>query len=372
MKSDALFLAIGEFGKFQILTVTFITILGVIGHSDFIGYTLFYYVPDHKCIIPDNYLSNKTKNLIAINNSTIDEAFQYEGENDDDLLETYCYHYTMPYFRQSSTPEPAKAKRSEWTFDDGYPFGETFVSSFDMLCQYKFRRALGQSLTAIGFLIGATIFGSVSDKYGRVCTIALSAVLKCLCNWLLVLAGETGRLWLFYISYCACCGCSHGLYLVFFVYIIEITGPRMRLFAPALRNMFEVVEDIYCLSFVVMGWEKYQILMCVCGLLILLVLKCYESPLWLISKGLETQAELILLKIADINKRNIPIEHLRNFVAQAVREERPNEEQRNGSVHGRDLSTKWTRWLNFHYTSMLIDFDHNWLCTSTFLMAICN
>ena len=115
---------------------------------------------------------------------------------------------------------------------------------------------------------------------------------------MLVAAEGADMLWLFYIRYCCVCACSHGLYLLFFVYIIEITGPGMRLFAPALRNLFEVVEEVYCLGlvYVFMDWTHG-----ICGVLMLLVLKyCCESPLWLISKGLETQAEYVLLGIAEI------------------------------------------------------------------------
>ena len=355
MKSDALFLAIGEFGRFQVLTILFLTMLGIIGHSDFLTYTLFYNTPEHTCVIPKQYLDNETRSLISAQNSTVDQAFQYKGKDDDELLDTYCNHYITPYLPLADESEPETVKCSEWEFNKGYPFGKTFVSSFDMLCQYKFRKALGQSLTAIGFLIGAVTFGFLSDRYGRVNTLALAAFLKCICNWMLVAAEGADMLWLFYISYCCVCACSHGLYLVFFVYIIEITGPRMRLFAPALRNLFEVVEEVYCLGlvYVFMDWTHFEMTLGICGLLMLLVLKyCFESPLWLISKGLETQAEYVLLRIAEINKRTVPTEHMRNFIAQALSEEyKSSSVQSNGSSQSASAAQSWTRYLNVYFIS---------------------
>ena len=351
MKSDALFLAIGEFGRFQVLTILFLTMLGIIGHSDFLTYTLFYNTPEHTCVIPKQYVDNETRSLISAQNSTVDQAFQYKGKDDDELLDTYCNHYITPYLPLTDESEPETVKCSEWEFNKGYPFGKTFVSSFDMLCQYKFRKALGQSLTAIGFLIGAVTFGFLSDRYGRVNTLALAAFLKCICNWMLVAAEGADMLWLFYISYCCVCACSHGLYLVFFVYIIEITGPRMRLFAPALRNLFEVVEEVYCLGlvYVFMDWTHFEMTLGICGLLMLLVLKyCFESPLWLISKGLETQAEYVLLRIAEINKRTVPTEHMRNFIAQALSEEyKSSSVQSNGSSQSASAAQSWTRYLRW-------------------------
>ena len=137
---------------------------------------------------------------------------------------------------------------------------------------------------------------------------------------------------------------------MFFVYIIEITGPRMRLFAPALRNLFEVVEEVYCLGlvYVFMDWTHG-----ICGLLMLLVLKyCCEPPLWLISKGLETQAEYVLLGIAEINKRTVPTEHMRNFIAQALYEEyKSSSVQSNGFSQSASAAQSWTRYLNVYFIS---------------------
>ena len=288
MDSERIFLAVGEFGRFQILTVIFLTTLGVIGQSDFIGFTLFYTIPDHNCIIPENYLTNESITITESAGLTINEAFQVENDNEDDeLKDKKCEHYTSPYLPNSSLPEPQKVKCNAWNFNNGYPFGITFVSTFDMVCQYNYRRAIGQSLTAVGFLLGAVVFGYISDRFGRLSTLSLAAFCKCLCNWVLVLAGQVEQLWLFYMGYVGVCACSHGFYLVLFVYFIEITGPRMRLFAPALRNLFEVVEDVYCLGFVYvfMNWSSYEVLMGTCGVLILISMKtCVESPLWLISK----------------------------------------------------------------------------------------
>ena len=287
MDSERIFLAAGEFGRFQVLTVVFLTALGVIGHSDFFGFTIFYTIPDHNCVIPEKYLTNESMSYVEMSGFTIDDVFQVEAKNQDELKDENCEHYSSPHLPNVSFPEPSKVKCKEWNFHEGYPFGITFVTTFDMICQYNYRRAIGQSLTAVGFLLGAVLFGYISDKYGRVPTLSIAAFCKCLCNWVLVLAGQSKQIWLFYVGYCGVCACSHGFYLVLFVYIIEITGPRMRLLAPALRNLFEVVEDVYCLGFVYtfMNWSSYEVLMGTCGFLMLLSYQfCLESPLWLISK----------------------------------------------------------------------------------------
>ena len=96
MKSDAVFLAIGDFGRFQVLTILFLTMLGIIGHSDFLTYTLFYNKSEHTCVISKQYLDNETRSLISAQNSTVDQAFQYKGKDDDELLDTYCNHNITP------------------------------------------------------------------------------------------------------------------------------------------------------------------------------------------------------------------------------------------------------------------------------------
>ncbi|XP_063725287.1 organic cation transporter protein-like isoform X2 [Symsagittifera roscoffensis] len=224
MKSDALFLAIGEFGRFQVLTILFLTMLGIIGHSDFLTYTLFYNTPEHTCVIPKQYLDNETRSLISAQNSTVDQAFQYKGKDDDELLDTYCNHYITPYLPLADESEPETVKCSEWEFNKG-------------------------------------------------------------------------------------------------------------------------------LVYVFMDWTHFEMTLGICGLLMLLVLKyCFESPLWLISKGLETQAEYVLLRIAEINKRTVPTEHMRNFIAQALSEEyKSSSVQSNGSSQSASAAQSWTRYLNVYF-----------------------
>lgn len=300
---DAAVKYLGDFGIYQ-KYVYFV----LQGPAIWVGMHNLIYVflgatPKHRCFIPG--LDNETyPQYSGINFS---EAIPWDGKaNEYDSCKRYDINYTAPGW-DAQPVGVIKCDRG-WVYDDSQ-YSSTVVSEFDLVCDAEYKNALTASIYMAGVLVGAIIFGDLSDRIGRLTVHSLSLLL-------LLLFGTASAFMPEYISFTISrflVGCvTSGVYLVLFVLALEMIGDTVR--TPcgiAVQGFFAVgfmLDGL--LAYLIRDWMWLQLAITIPGAGFL----CYfwilpESVRWLLAEKRFEEAENVVRKAAHVNKVYLP-EHV--------------------------------------------------------------
>jgi OCT family organic cation transporter-like MFS transporter 4/5 len=195
----------------------------------------------------------------------------------------------------------------EWVYDESM-YGETTVSSWDLVCLESHLKALTQNTFILG--TGCSVFtGIISDKFGRkhalILLITLLVVVLNATQFLMHTAALTRnqKFTIFTISRFFQ-GVGTTLYSVGFVLLLEITGPKHRVTAGnILAYSFSIGQMILVgIAYYFKNWLKIK---WVIALYVLPFFAYYwlvpESPRWLLSVNKIQKARLIIKKISRVN-----------------------------------------------------------------------
>ncbi|XP_014682585.2 solute carrier family 22 member 6 [Equus asinus] len=149
---------VGRFQKIQVLLVIFPFLL-MASHNTLQNFTAA--IPTHHCRPPANTNLSKDGELEA-----------WLPRNRQGRPES-CLRFTFP---QQGPPFPNGTETNStgvtepctdgWIYDNS-TFPSTIVTEWDLVCSHRALRQLAQSLYMVGVLLGAMVFGSLSDRLGR-------------------------------------------------------------------------------------------------------------------------------------------------------------------------------------------------------------
>nr|XP_008543020.1 PREDICTED: solute carrier family 22 member 6 [Equus przewalskii] len=149
---------VGRFQKIQVLLVIFPFLL-MASHNTLQNFTAA--IPTHHCRPPANTNLSKDGELEA-----------WLPRNRKGRPES-CLRFTFP---QQGPPFPNGTETNStgvtepctdgWIYDNS-TFPSTIVTEWDLVCSHRALRQLAQSLYMVGVLLGAMVFGSLSDRLGR-------------------------------------------------------------------------------------------------------------------------------------------------------------------------------------------------------------
>ena len=231
----------------------------------------------------------KAPSVLDVGTSETCESFLQRLENDttggnDDLVS--CSHEDLIYH------------------DD--PVHSSLIQKYGFTCGKSILFNIFNAFYMLGMLIGSFLMGVLSDKFGRMKTLALSIILISVPS---TLSAFSPWSWLFgLLRFLTGIG-GIGCFMVPYVYILENTAPRHVVgLTTAVGIGFpvgELVLGIY--AFLIRDWfplhmVAYTPLLLGLSLLILLP----ESVRWLVSNGRLAEAKVALQEIAKVNGKELP------------------------------------------------------------------
>ncbi|XP_021380087.1 organic cation transporter protein-like isoform X3 [Mizuhopecten yessoensis] len=308
MQLDEVLEKIGQFGRYQKIIFVLICIPGISCGIVMTLAVILLGVPNHRCSIPgyenDTYSIQDSVHQDYVSRyippSTKDTSLIYDG------CQLYSYNSSSTTFDNSSHPINASLVTcASWVYDDS-EFYETFVSKHDLVCGSHYKVSTAKSIFFGGVLVGALVFGSLSDGIGRKKTIMVSMAL--------LFASSLGLAWApNYIAYVILrflAGMAFsGTFITAYVIGVEIVGPTKRKYTGIINEIFFAFGEC-CLAgigYLVRDWHHVEIIIAAPMVLYLTYWWFIpESPRWLINKGRFDEAEDILRKAAKFNKKELP------------------------------------------------------------------
>jgi MFS family permease len=199
-------------------------------------------------------------------------------------------------------------------FDTEYT---SIVTEWELICSRSSYTNLSQSGYFLGLMIGAWMFGSLADTYGR------------------------KKIWFITIVGCIVTGIGYGLSIGFLMFVLfrllfgmmsqaivvvgyslllEVVGASMRSFAATVIQVFFPIGMciLVILAYFIRSWKILCVVISLTGLGFLSLWKLIpESPRWLLVQGREDQARAVLAKIASGNGRQMINNKLKKPTSQA-------------------------------------------------------
>lgn len=206
----------------------------------------------------------------------------------------------------SPTGSICSMDRASWDWDGGP--GVSTVSEWDLVCGQKYKVGFLQSAFFVGCLLGAGIFGHLSDS-----SLGRKGVLKsvCICNAIFgFLTAMSPNFWIYLILRLLTGISSGGLGLSSFVLATEAVGPSKR--GPVGMSTFYFfslgIAVLPALSYFSGNWRYLYVASSIPSALycILVLPFVSESPRWYLVKGRLQEAMGIMRSIAAKNGKSLP------------------------------------------------------------------
>ena len=302
---------IGEFGVYQVMIYVMVCLPAALTAGLTLGSVFTEYVPDHRCLVPgcDDDLAPRyddaeylgfTNFTSPVNNSQCSRFIRVNNKS----------HCSAADF----TKDIMKCDR--YLFSDAV-MKSSLVSEFHLVCHEDWQVPLSQSIFFAGVLVGAMLFGLLSDIWGRKKTFMLSLVQVVVCG--LATAASTNIEMFSVLQFFTAMG-QVGLFQTSFVLGVELVGPGKRVLCGIVIEYFFVVGELYLalVAWFFRSWRLIQISVVIPGVLFFtyhFILP--ESVRWLLLKKKYNKAEILLKKVADRNGTSLPDQHeFRNYKKQ--------------------------------------------------------
>ncbi|KAK3097252.1 hypothetical protein FSP39_008081 [Pinctada imbricata] len=200
----------------------------------------------------------------------------------------------------------------EWTFATDV-YGPTIVTQFKLVCDDAWLRSTSKTLYFAGRLLGAVIFGQLSDIFGRrpMFFAGLVSLLIAGC-----VAAASPNMYVFIPFYILQGAAQTGLFLVAFTMCTELVGKSYRLMAGFLIQGFYALGYMALsgIAYLIQDWRYIEVAITVPVILFSVYLFVLpESVRWQLSKNKLEEAKVTLRKVADTNKVHITDEMMTNL-----------------------------------------------------------
>ncbi|XP_037699481.1 solute carrier family 22 member 16 [Choloepus didactylus] len=184
--------------------------------------------------------------------------------------------------------------RSKWE--------NTVVTEWDLVCHREWLAKLIQPVFMLGVLLGAVIFGYLSDRIGRRLILWCTSIGQLLFG---IAVAFTLDYYSFMVTRFLLAMVASGYLVVVFVYVTEFIGMKARTWASIhMHSFFAIgVMAVALVGYSVRTWRLYQMVLSTVNAPF--VLCCWtlpETPFWLLSQARYEEAQKVLDKMAKWNR----------------------------------------------------------------------
>ncbi|XP_030073484.1 solute carrier family 22 member 6-A [Microcaecilia unicolor] len=296
---------VGGVGRFQIISVLLLSlpVLFLANHNLLQNFTAA--IPKHHCrLLPiDDANASWVAGSVKLEKVFIPLDRSYQPER--------CLQYTKPQwwllesnFTVTNTTEmDTEPCKEGWTYDRS-EFSSTVITEWDLVCGQKTMKQMGQSIYMAGVLVGAIVFGSLSDRFGRRTILIWS-------HMQLAVMGVCAAFSYNFVSYCVFRFMSgmaiSGIGLNTVCLVVEWIPTRVRAITVTFTGYFYTFGQIFLagLAYAIRDWRLLQLIVSLPSFIFFLYSWWLpESARWLILTKKPEQAVRMLKKVAKINRRH--------------------------------------------------------------------
>ncbi|XP_030405152.1 solute carrier family 22 member 13-like [Gopherus evgoodei] len=296
--------AIGDLGPFQKWLVLMLSLANFLTAFPMFGQVFMVLDVPHHCktswiyAISPNLTEEQLLNLTIPRNTqgSYEECLMYTPVNwDIDSVVEYGLNVT-------------KKCQEGWVYSSEQT--PTLVTQFDLVCDRKELNDISQSIYMLGLLLGAVVFGSLSDRIGRRPIILLSMLVM---GTFGVGAAFVPNFYVYVILRCLVGAAVSGIFIGVLALGTEWVGVPYRSHPVIITQCcFSIGQMVLAgLAYGVRNWRLLQIAGSApvfCLFFYIWVLP--ESARWLMTKEKVKEAKNLLQKAASVNRRTIPPELL--------------------------------------------------------------
>ncbi|XP_076826014.1 organic cation transporter protein-like [Clavelina lepadiformis] len=213
-----------------------------------------------------------------------------------------------------------------WSFEENSTFASTVVNEFGLICGESYKTHLAQSFFMLGVLIGCTLWGQVSDRFGRKLAILASALTG---GFFAVAVSFANSYALFVVLRSLAGSCIFPVFMSCYVMAAEIVPPQYRVRAgQTCQAMFAAGFCLLALyGYLVRVWRKLQLLLSLPLLgMVTYYWIVFESPRWLISRGRYEDAGRVVRKLVKGAEEMEEVVNLDNIAKGTISENQESEQ----------------------------------------------
>ncbi|XP_061595792.1 solute carrier family 22 member 6 [Cololabis saira] len=295
---------VGSTGRFQVLHVTLLCtpVLMMASHNLLQNFVAA--VPPHHCSAPSNVsqaqLSSEEALLVTV---PLDQAGR----------PLRCQRYVTPQWHllagngTSTLEEDLDVSLEECRDGWSYQMVErdtTVISDWDLVCDMRSLKQMGQTIYMGGVLLGAFIFGGLSDRYGRRILLLISNLLMAVCGTCAAFSSSFSLFCLFRFG----CGMAlSGLALNTFSLIVEWIPTRVRTVTGTITGYSYTLGQLVlaALAYFIRDWRWLTLAVSLPFYVFFLISWWFhESSRWLALNNKPEQAVKTLQSVARFNGRH--------------------------------------------------------------------
>ncbi|XP_049414890.1 organic cation/carnitine transporter 4-like [Solanum stenotomum] len=233
-----------------------------------------------------------------------------------------AWHYLTSH---AGTTSRCSSEPGSWEWSGGN--GSSTISEFGLICGDKFKVGLVQSIFFAGCMIGAGVFGHLSDtKFGRKGSLAIVCILNAIFS---ILTAFSSDYWTYVLFRFLSGFSTGGTGLCAFVLSTEPVGQSWRGVAgmSTLYLYSTGIVVVSAIAYFIQPWRSLYIASSIPSLIfVIFVLPfLHESPRWYLVRGKVDEAMKIMQKIAVSNgKQNIPYDVVLALDSEVSKDDIPN------------------------------------------------
>uniref|UniRef100_A0A8C9V0U1 Solute carrier family 22 member 6 n=1 Tax=Scleropages formosus TaxID=113540 RepID=A0A8C9V0U1_SCLFO len=303
MKFDSLLDEVNGLGKFQILIVILLVVPRFILPCHFLLNNFIAAMPSHHCNITALVDGDIFENLTQEQRLTVSIPAQEDGTLSS------CEMFPQPqlhllYGPSNTTDTPAVECQNGWVYDTS-TFTSTIATEWDLVCNKKGMNKATATVFFCGVMLGAVIFGTLCDRFGRKSMLLLSYV--CAMGFGLTSAFSSSYTMFAVMRFFTGLGLT-GISIISIVLSIEWVDVQHRTLIGVIGSMAWTVGNMLLagLAYAVNDWRSLLITVTApLGFAIITWWWIPESARWLIANGKVEKAHFYLQKCAKCNRNKI-------------------------------------------------------------------
>ncbi|XP_025098374.1 organic cation transporter protein-like isoform X2 [Pomacea canaliculata] len=185
-------------------------------------------------------------------------------------------------------------------------YDSTITSEFKLVCTKKFLQSISKCVFFAGRFLGAAVFGQLSDRFGRRPMFFVGVAMMMLTGGV---AAAAPNVFVFLSMYLLQGAASTGAFVISYILIMELVGPKYRVFAGFVILIFCSLGYVSLagIAYFIRNWRYLELAITAPSLLFLFYWWLLpESLRWLLSHDKTEEARRVLQTVARRNGKALP------------------------------------------------------------------